>query len=297
MAAEDRLLARAGDTTGAVVDLTGVERVTRRKVRGHVLSEEQAGTLARIAVSGRQVDLLIGPAGAGKTTAMRALRAAWTAEHGTGTVIGLAPSAAAAQVLSENLGIGCDNTAKWLHEHDRGRAGFERGQLVIVDEATLAGTLALDRLTGLAAEGGAKVLLVGDWAQLQSVDAGGAFWLLAEARQDTPELTDVHRFTHEWEKTASLDLRHGRTEAIDTYLRHDRIREGSTEEMLDAAYAAWRADLRVGRSSILVTEARQVVVELNQRARVEPPQRPTHPLSRWRVGPQRRPLAHHRNLG
>ena len=121
-------------------------------------------------------------------------------------------------MLAEDLGIACDNTAKWLHEHDRGRAAFRKGQLVIIDEATLAGTLTLDRLTGLAAEAGAKVLLVGDWAQLQSVDAGGAFALLADARDDTPELTEVHRFTHEWEKTASLDLRLGRTEAIGTYV-------------------------------------------------------------------------------
>lgn len=62
-----------------------------------------------IAISRRQIDLLIGPAGAGKTTAMRALHAAWTVEHGVGSVIGLAPSAAAAQVLADDLGVACDN--------------------------------------------------------------------------------------------------------------------------------------------------------------------------------------------
>ena len=65
------------------------------------------------------------------------------------------------------------------------------------------------------------MLLVGDWAQLQSVDAGGAFPLLADARDDTPELTEIHRFTHEWEKAASLDLRFGRTEG-DQHLRPPR---------------------------------------------------------------------------
>ncbi|MFD1505048.1 AAA family ATPase [Georgenia yuyongxinii] len=106
---------------------------------------------------------------------------------------GLAPSAAAAAVLAEDLGIGCDNTAKWLYEHARGRAAFRPGQLLIVDEATLAGTRALDRLTALAHAAGAKVLLVGDWARLQSVDAGGAFALLVHARgDDVPELSEVH---------------------------------------------------------------------------------------------------------
>ncbi|PKH41998.1 conjugal transfer protein [Nocardioides alpinus] len=266
LAAEDRLLARSTDLTGPSVSLDVLERVGRRQRR---LSAEQVETLARIAASGRQIDLLVGPAGAGKTTAMHALKTAWTEEHGRGSVVGLAPSAVAAHVLAEDLGIGCENTAKWLHEYERGRAQFRHGQLVIIDEATLAGTLALDRLATLAAEAGAKVLLVGDWAQLQSVEAGGAFTILAAARPDTPELTEVHRFTNEWEKTASLDLRFGRTEVIGTYVRHDRVREGTTDEMMDAAYLAWSDDVRSGRAAILVAEATETVKYLNTRARAD----------------------------
>lgn len=269
LAAEDRLLARGENRSAPVVALDLIESVVRSEVLGHRLSSEQTATLASIAVSGRQVDLLIGPAGAGKTTAMRALHQAWTNAQGRDSVVGLAPSAAAADVLAHDLGVPCDNTAKWLHEHDHGRAMFRRGQLVIVDEATLAGTLTLDRLTGLAAAAGAKVLLVGDWAQLQSIDAGGAFPLLAEARDDTPELTEVHRFTHDWERDASLDLRHGRTKAISAYVRHDRIKDGAHADMLDAAYLTWRNDLANGLSSVLVTDSTDAMVELNERARAE----------------------------
>jgi conjugative relaxase-like TrwC/TraI family protein len=272
LAAEDRLLARCEDRTAPAVGGEVIERVVRKE---HLLSAEQVETLARIAVSGRQVDLLVGPAGAGKTTAMHTLKTAWTNAHGAGSVVGLAPSAVAAQVLAEDLGIGCENTAKWLHDHDHdhgqdgGWTQFRPGQLVIIDEATLAGTLVLDRITALAAAAGAKVLLVGDWAQLASVEAGGAFTLLVSARPDTPELTEVHRFTNGWEKTASLDLRVGRTEVIRTYVRHDRVREGTAEAMVDAAYAAWRDDVRVGRTSILVAEATETVRHLNTRARAD----------------------------
>jgi conjugative relaxase-like TrwC/TraI family protein len=266
LAAEDRLLARSSDLTAPSVGPEVIERVARQH---HQLSAEQAETLARIAVSGRQVDLLVGPAGAGKTTAMHALKTAWTTVHGEGSVVGLAPSAVAAQVLAEDLGIGCENTAKWLHDHHRGQTEFRSGQLVIIDEATLAGTLALDRITDLAAAAGAKVLLLGDWAQLHSVEAGGAFTLLVSARPEVPELTEVHRFTHEWEKTASLDLRVGRSEVIGTYVRHDRVREGTTDEMMDAAYAAWREDVRSGRTTILVAEATETVQRLNTRARAD----------------------------
>ena len=48
---------------------------------------------------------------------MNALRRAWEVEHGSGSVVGLAPSAVAAQVLADDLGIGTENTAKWWQNH------------------------------------------------------------------------------------------------------------------------------------------------------------------------------------
>lgn len=270
LAAEDSLLARARTITAPTVPLTTIERITTRPdSKGRILGDDQASALTKIAVSGRVVDVLVGPAGAGKTTAMSALRRAWEHEHGRGSVIGLAPSAVAAQVLADDLGIQTENTAKWLDTHDRTGETFRRGQLAIVDEASLAGTLSLDRIAALAAEAGAKVLLVGDHSQLQPVDAGGAFSLLVHDRDDAPELVDVHRFVNPWEKTASLRLRHGRTEVIDTYAEHRRVIGGDTEEMIDAAYAAWRADTLAGRASVLVTDSNESVQALNNRARVD----------------------------
>ncbi|MCH6471158.1 MobF family relaxase [Sinomonas terrae] len=270
LAAEDRLLERARATTGPTASLTTVEKVTARPGReGRVLAGDQAAALARVAVCGRIVDVLVGPAGAGKTTAMSALRRAWEAEHGAGSVVGLAPSAVAAQVLADDLGIQTENTAKWWDTHERTGQSFRRGQLVILDEASLAGTLSLDRITNLAAEAGAKVLLVGDHTQLQSVDAGGAFGMLVHDRDDAPELADVHRFTNAWEKAASLGLRRGRTEAIDTYIEHGRVLEGETEAMIDAAYTAWRVDLLAGMATVLVADSNEAVTALNERARTE----------------------------
>ena len=270
LAAEDRLLDRSRTLTGPTVPLATVEQITSRSdAEGRMLGEDQTDALSKIAVSGRLLDVLVGPAGAGKTTAMNALRRAWEKEHGTGSVVGLAPSAAAAQVLADDLGIATENTAKWWQNHLARGTTFEAGQLIIIDEASLAGTLSLDRITHLAERAGARALLVGDFAQLQSVDAGGAFSLVVGDRDDAPELVDVHRFENEWEKTASLALRHGRTEVIDTYLDHDRIREGDAEAMTDAAYAAWRADREQTLVSVLIAETRDDVTALNVRARAD----------------------------
>ncbi|WP_026077642.1 MobF family relaxase [Brevibacterium senegalense] len=270
LAAEDRLLDRSRALTGPMVPLATVEQITSRSdAEGRMLGEDQADALSKIAVSGRVLDVLVGPAGAGKTTAMSELRRAWEKHHGPGSVVGLAPSAVAAQVLADDLRIPTENTAKWWTNHLVHGTTFEAGQLVIIDEASLAGTSSLDRITALAEQAGAKVLLVGDFAQLQSVDAGGAFGLLVNDRDDAPELVDVHRFEHSWEKTASLALRHGRTEVIDTYLNHDRIHDGEAEAMTDAAYTAWRADRDAGRVAVLIAETRDDVTTLNHRARAD----------------------------
>ena len=270
LAAEDRLLERSRDLTGPTVTVATVEKISRKPdADGLVLGEDQADALTRIAVSGRVLDVLVGPAGAGKTTAMNALLRAWEAEHGRGSVVGLAPSAVAAQVLADDLGIETENTAMWWQNHLTKGLNFQPGQLVIVDEASLAGTLSLDRVTGLAQKAGSKVLLVGDYAQLQSVDAGGAFSMLVHDRTDTVELIDVHRFRNPWEKLASLDLRHGHTRVIDTYLTHGRIHDGDGETMTEAAYAAWRADRSAGLLTVLIAETREQATALNQRARAD----------------------------
>jgi hypothetical protein len=128
LAAEDRLLERAANLGGPTVPLATVEKITRTPdADGRMLGDDQADALTRIALSGRVLDVLVGPAGAGKTTAMNALRRAWEAEHGTGSVVGLAPSAVAAQVLADDLGIETENTAKWWQNHLLHGTTFEAG--------------------------------------------------------------------------------------------------------------------------------------------------------------------------
>jgi AAA domain/Histidine kinase-, DNA gyrase B-, and HSP90-like ATPase len=275
LAAEDRLLDLSRATTGPALDPAAAVRVAcSPDDQGRALSADQRSVVERIATSGRTVDVLVGPAAAGKTLTLGGLRRAWEAEHGRGSVIGLAPSAAAAEVLAGDLGIATENTAKWLFEHVRGRWDLRARQLVIVDEASLAGTMLLDQLTSHAGAVGAKVLLAGDPAQLAAVDAGGAFGLLVRDRNvndedGVPELADIRRFKNEWEKAASLRLRRGNTDVIDLYDEQGRIVGGDHDTMLDAAYHAWRADVAAGRSSVLIAETSDTVTALNQRARAD----------------------------
>ena len=300
--AETRLLEAAERTGAPAVDPLHAAATLEQGeiVTGRCLSADQAAAVRRIACSGRAVDALIGPAGTGKTTTMRALATVWQAAYGPGSVLLLAPSAAAAQVLSDAVRERGDNLAKWLYEtvgdgaarrrsravavtaswrrmtaHERATLDEEQerwslspGQLVVVDEASLAGTLALDTLRAQAEAAGAKLLLAGDPAQLTAVEAGGALRLISN-RTGAAELTSVWRFAHRWEADASLALRAGDLGVVDTYDAHHRLVSGSDEAMADAAYANWLADESNGRVSLLVAADNATVAELNARARGE----------------------------
>ncbi|HUZ39962.1 MAG TPA: MobF family relaxase [Acidimicrobiales bacterium] len=307
--AEARLLDAAEHLDAAVVASATVDSVVKRRLPGRTftLSIDQAHCVEQITTSGRSLDLLVGPAGTGKSTAMAGLRAAWEAEHGAGSVIGLAPSAAAAEVLGEDMGIDTDNLAKWLYEHrQRGqrvrelrelrettrRGGLARrpsprlresirqseealsrwtlraDQLVVVDEASLASTFALDELMSAALDARAKVVLVGDGAQLSSVEAGGMFRTLVRERgEDAPTLADVRRFRAKWEKEASLGVRLGTHAALGTYAAHGRVKDGTRDDMLDALYDAWKIDTDRGLHSLMLASDTATVNELNARAR------------------------------
>src|SRR5690606_11173619 len=67
--AEDRLLQLSHTMTGPTIPLATIERVARKPdSERRMLGPDQASALSSIAVSGRVVDVFVGPAGAGNTT-------------------------------------------------------------------------------------------------------------------------------------------------------------------------------------------------------------------------------------
>ncbi|WP_308121799.1 ATP-dependent DNA helicase [Actinotalea ferrariae] len=307
LAAEARLLAATQDITAPrAAAASGIPIAAGAGVPR--LAADQAHAVRAVATSGRRVDVLVGPAGSGKTTTVLSLRRLWEQTHGRGSVLGLAPSSSAAAQLATALGITCENTAKWLHESsgpaastraalladlhtirataltegDQARARtadsairtlsaqvdswtMREGQLVIVDEASLASTASLDAVVAQAVSAGAKVLLVGDGAQLSAVDAGGAFALLAE-RCGPARLTSLWRFIHPWEAEATMALRRGNPRVLEEYADHGRIHDGPSEAMLEDAYTAWTSDTERGITSVLIAPDAASVAALNARA-------------------------------
>ena len=201
----------------------------------------QAEAAAAVAGSDRLV-LVVGPAGAGKTTMLAAAVDDLTAKGRV--VFGVAPTAKAARVLESETGMGSDTVAKLLHEWRRTDRPPERpwrlpvGATVIVDEAGMIGTGDLHQLTHLADSQCWRLVLVGDPHQLQAVGRGGMFGELC-ATGRVIELDTIHRFHHQWEAAASLKLRHGDPGGLDAYLDHDRIFAAPFDEHVDNLAHYW----------------------------------------------------------
>ena len=142
--AEARLLERGADESGPKLAPAALRSVDRVQLPGGgALGEDQLAALEMIARSGRILDLLVGPAGAGKTTTMNTLRHAWETANGAGSVVGLAPSAASAHVLAGDLGIETENLSKWWQMGLPGFGGHrDSGRLVAGRCSHGAGVLA-----------------------------------------------------------------------------------------------------------------------------------------------------------
>ncbi|MGH9166150.1 MAG: MobF family relaxase, partial [Acidimicrobiales bacterium] len=185
------------------------------------LGEDQAVAVRRVCAGGEAVVCLVGPAGAGKTRSVGAARAAW--ECSGVPVRGLAVSAVAAGVLTEEAGLASDTLAKFLFENAKPvperQWRLRAGEAVVLDEASMVATSDLSRLVAAVEEAQAKLVLVGDHRQLGAVGAGGLFRLLV-ADTAAAELTDARRFVEPWEAAATLRLRRGDPTVADDYERH-----------------------------------------------------------------------------
>ena len=241
--------------------------------RGH-LDVVQAAAAAEVAGRDRLV-VIIGPAGAGKTSM---LSAAIDDLHREGRpVFGVAPTAKAARVLETETGMGTDTLAKLLHEHARENGPraewrLQRGTTVIVDEAGMVSTPDLWRLTDLAQRLDLRVVLVGDPHQLQAVARGGMFPELAATATRRVELEHIHRFTEPWEAAGSLRLRRGDPAALSEYLWHGRVEPGSIDGHLHTIGRTWVGAQAAGRSLAITTTTNEHATLINhhiQKARLK----------------------------
>ncbi|MFV2074315.1 MAG: MobF family relaxase, partial [Thermoanaerobaculales bacterium] len=235
---------------------------------GERLSPAQAHAASVVAGHGG-LELIVGPAGSGKTTA---LASAVTELRAQGRpVFGVAPTAAAADVLCVETGMAADTLDKLLAEHRHPARppdpahDLPEGATVIVDEAGTAATPKLAELARLADHREWRVALVGDPRQFSAVGRGGMFAHLVDT-YGCVELDQVHRFHHDWERHASLRLRDGDPAVLTEYDRRGRLHDGTLSQMEEDVITAWCQARSRGETVALMANSTDTVTRLNRLA-------------------------------
>jgi conjugative relaxase-like TrwC/TraI family protein len=258
----------------AILDLMGSrtnrDALPHRVVDTTGLSSEQARAVTAIATSPWLIQPLSAPAGAGKTTSLKAVRAA-AHRGGIDRVLVLAPTGKAVDVaVREAAGDTGYTVAKALTDLRSGALKLDARTLVVVDEAGMVGTPALRELLTATTAAEAKNVLVGDAHQLAPVKArGGMFAQLCADLPWAQRLTEVWRLRDPGERTASLAVRDGgpapRRRAVAFYAGHDRLHAGDAVTMAHDALAAYQRDRDAGADAVLITDTWEVCDALNTR--------------------------------
>jgi conjugative relaxase-like TrwC/TraI family protein len=235
---------------------------------GAPLSDEQRRAIDAICRSGRGVELIVGVAGAGKTTALDA--AASALENSGYRVVGTATSGQAARGLGWEADIESRTMASLLWRLDHHRITLDERTVVVLDEASMTTDVALARLLFAVERARAKIVIVGDHRQLASVGPGGAVAAVVDRHPEiVSELRDNQRQHDPAERHALAELRDGHVlTAVEHYARRERIRVAPRRvEALWAMVEGWAADTQAGHDTFMLAWRRSNVADLNRLAR------------------------------
>lgn len=253
--AEERSISDiAAGGRGSVAPVGGVESLTRRLPDGKSLNDGQFENAAGLLESENRVNLVEGPAGAGKTSMLAKFdegvrRAGQPVEY-------LAMTAKATEVL-RNDRFNAHTLAHFLlDEKMQARA---TGGRVVVDEVSLMGHKDAFRLFTLAKQLDLKLVLVGDPMQHGSVGRGAVMRLLKDYGGIKPfRLTEILRQRQADDArylTAATQLSEGKTgDGFDTLDAMGWVREiGDATDRYRHIAADYLQSLDDGKSCLVVS--------------------------------------------
>ena len=260
----DQLAGRLGRKVSAAA---GRGAIAAAEERGLALGRAQRDALEHI-IGSRDLALVVGYAGTGKSALLGVAREAWEAQGYQ--VRGAALSGIAAEGLEGGSGIVSRTIASLEHSWMQGRDALTPRDVLVIDEAGMIGSRQMDRVLAHAVKGGAKVVLLGDAEQLQAIEAGAAFRALTQ-RHGAAEITEIRRQRQGWQRDATRELATGRTgAALARYeaaggLRGHETHGGACRALVDGWDGVRRAEPQA--SQLMLAHTRADVAELNQLAR------------------------------
>ena len=204
------------------------------------LSAEQAHAL-EVITGPERAAILVGPAGTGKGVVIDA--AARAEQHVGNRTLGIAVSGSTAQRLGQDSPALAGRTLTLdalVSRVERGQLAVDQHTTIYFDEAGMADTDRLSRLTEVVEQTGSKLVAIGDAAQLPSIGAGGMFDRLSDIAPSA-ELSNIRRTLDRDEQRAWADLRAGRSDrAMAHYHARGQLHMADTrDEAVEQAAQNW----------------------------------------------------------
>ncbi len=233
------------------------------------MKPDQEAMVRRLLGEGDGLVVVIGEAGTGKTYATTAAAEGWAVAGFE--LRAAAPTWRAAGVLRSE-GLDATSVEKLLGELDRaelqGRPALSSRSMLLVDEAGMVGSADLARLIAHAEAAEAKLVLIGDPAQLGEIEAGGLFATIAD-RTDPIRLDEVIRQSRELDREGARRIRMGEgAEALAIYREEGRILVAADPaERREAMVRDWWQSFREGEDALMVAKRNVEVERLNALAR------------------------------
>jgi len=247
------------------------QEIIEQTAANYTMTEEQGKAFRELAGNG-DIAVMIGRAGTGKSYTLGAVREAYEAEGYR--VRGLALSGIAAEGLQNESGIKSTTIYRQLQDWSNDRDRLNNEEILVIDEAGMVGTRQMHQILEYAHEAKAKVILVGDNEQLQSIEAGGSFRGIIQ-RTGYVELADIRRQKIDWQKEATIEFS-GKKEqaekALDLYHQHGSIKELLTrEEAKEQLLKDWAKHQTEPekKTSLMMAYTNKDVSDLNRGARFQ----------------------------
>lgn len=213
------------------------------------------------------VNIIQGDAGTGKTFAVEHMKKLF---HDNGiNMRGFAPTGKAATEL-ESVGLASSTLDSFFLSVKRNPEAVKQNEVWVLDESSMVGSIKMARFLELAEQYNAKVLLLGDVKQLQSVEAGRIFddlqaytsitqsYMGERIRQKTDHLKEIVAFSNAGDSAG----------AVRSLLNSDSIREiKSKKERIQKASAEIVQDRIENKSSFILAQTNRERKAINEQVR------------------------------
>lgn len=162
----------------------------RYEITNSILNDNQRNSVKHILSSRDKVMILLGDAGTGKTTLMKTVKDGIQANGKT--LFAIAPSADASRGALQSKGFKDATTIASFLQSEKIQ-NIAKDNVLLVDEAALAGTRDINSILKCAQDKNMRVILAGDYKQIPSVNAGSTTRALEKAGLPVTRVKEIVR--------------------------------------------------------------------------------------------------------